>query len=211
MREQFRIADGEKLRFTADPAPRGHSIEFRINGEDPGRGFLPAPGTVTALRLPAGPGVRVDTGIEAGSVVGGNFDSLLAKVIVTGETRDRRRSSAPAARSTRWSSRAWPPRCRSTGPIVRDPAFMDEPFRVHTRWIETEWDDAVPPFAGRGRRRGRGAGAHHRRGRGGRQAARGHAAREPFGGGTADRRPARPPQPVPTGRGAKAAGAAATR
>src|SRR6201991_660205 len=87
VREQFRIAAGEPLRPTSDPEPRGHSIEFRINGEDPGRNFLPAPGTVTALRLPQGPGVRVDSGIEAGSVVGGNFDSLLAKVIITGETR----------------------------------------------------------------------------------------------------------------------------
>ena len=84
VREQFRIADGERLRITEDPAPRGHAIEFRINGEDPGRGFLPAPGTVTELRLPAGPGVRVDAGIESGAVIGGNFDSLLAKVIVVG-------------------------------------------------------------------------------------------------------------------------------
>src|SRR5256885_1465859 len=89
VREQFRVADGEKLRFDADPAPRGHSIEFRINGEDPGRGFLPAPGSVTALRLPEGPGVRVDTGIGSGSVIGGNFDSLLAKVIITGEDRQQ--------------------------------------------------------------------------------------------------------------------------
>src|SRR4051794_4452895 len=87
VREQFRIADGEKLRFDADPTPRGHSIEFRINGEDPGRNFLPAPGAVTTLGLPDGPGVRVDTGIESGSVIGGNFDSLLAKVIIIGETR----------------------------------------------------------------------------------------------------------------------------
>ena len=74
---------------TEDPTPRGHAIEFRINGEDPGRGFLPAPGVVTELRLPSGPGVRVDTGIESGSVIGGNFDSLLAKVIVVGATREQ--------------------------------------------------------------------------------------------------------------------------
>src|SRR4029079_809676 len=89
VREQFRIADGEKLRFDADPVPRGHSIEFRINGEDPGRNFLPAPGAVTTYILPSGPGVRVDTGVEAGSVIGGQFDSLLAKVIITGETREQ--------------------------------------------------------------------------------------------------------------------------
>jgi acetyl-CoA/propionyl-CoA carboxylase, biotin carboxylase, biotin carboxyl carrier protein len=87
VREQFRIADGETLARTEDPVPRGHAIEFRINGEDPGRGFLPAPGTVSTLVLPSGPGVRVDTGIESGSVIGGNFDSLLAKVIVVGATR----------------------------------------------------------------------------------------------------------------------------
>src|SRR6202022_3874424 len=81
-------ADGEKLRFDADPTPRGHSFEFRINGEDPGRGFLPAPGTVTTYREPAGPGVRVDSGIEGNSVIGGAFDSLLAKLIVRGESRE---------------------------------------------------------------------------------------------------------------------------
>ena len=86
MRWQFRIADGALLDFE-DPAPRGHSIEFRINGEDPGRGFLPAPGAVTKWAPPLGPGVRTDTGIEAGSVIGGQFDSLLAKIIVTGATR----------------------------------------------------------------------------------------------------------------------------
>ena len=87
VREQFRIADGLELGFD-DPAPRGHSFEFRINGEDPGRGFLPAPGTVTTFIPPLGPGVRVDTGIESGSVIGGAFDSLLAKLIVTGATRE---------------------------------------------------------------------------------------------------------------------------
>ena len=86
VREQFRIAEGEKLRFDEDPTPRGHAFEFRINGEDPGRNFLPAPGTVTEYREPAGPGVRVDSGIEGRSVIGGAFDSLLAKLIVTGET-----------------------------------------------------------------------------------------------------------------------------
>ena len=87
VREQFRIAEGEVLRYTEDPQPRGHAFEFRINGEDPGRNFLPAPGTVTTYREPAGPGVRVDSGIGPNSVVGGAFDSLLAKLIVWGETR----------------------------------------------------------------------------------------------------------------------------
>ena len=149
VREQFRIADGDKLRFAEDPRPRGHSIEFRINGEDPGRGFLPAPGTVTRLRLPDGPGIRVDTGIEAGSVIGGNFDSLLAKVIVTGESRtealDRARRALDEMVVDGMATAL--PFHRL---IVRDPAFIDEPFRVHTRWIETEFTNTVPPFAGAG-------------------------------------------------------------
>src|SRR5690606_35320733 len=86
VREQFRIAEGE-ARGYADPAPRGHSIEFRINGEDPGMNFLPSPGPVHALRLPGGPGVRIDSGVTTGSVISGAFDSLLAKLIVTGSSR----------------------------------------------------------------------------------------------------------------------------
>ncbi|OLB73568.1 MAG: acetyl-/propionyl-CoA carboxylase subunit alpha [Actinobacteria bacterium 13_2_20CM_2_71_6] len=145
VREQFRIASGERLRFTDDPAPRGHAIEFRINGEDPGRGFLPAPGTVTALRWPAGPGVRVDTGIEAGSVIGGNFDSLLAKVIVYGETR-----TEALERARRALDETVVDGLATALPfhraVVRDPAFTAEPFTVHTRWIETDWVNEVPPF-----------------------------------------------------------------
>ena len=145
--EQFRIAQGETLRFAADPTPRGHSIEFRINGEDPGRGFLPAPGTVTRLRLPEGPGVRVDTGIESGSVIGGNFDSLLAKVIITGETREQ-----AIARARRALDEMVVEGMATALPfhraIVRDEAFTAEPFAVHTRWIETEWSNTVPPFTG---------------------------------------------------------------
>jgi acetyl-CoA/propionyl-CoA carboxylase biotin carboxyl carrier protein len=147
VREQFRIADGERLRFSDDPAPRGHSIEFRINGEDPGRGFLPAPGAVTALRLPEGPGVRVDTGIQAGSVIGGNFDSLLAKVIVSGETR-----AEAIERARRALDEMVVEGMATALPfhrlIVRDPAFVGEPFAVHTRWIETEWSGGVPAYAG---------------------------------------------------------------
>jgi acetyl-CoA/propionyl-CoA carboxylase biotin carboxyl carrier protein len=118
VREQFRIAAGEKLRFAADPEPRGHSVEFRVNGEDPGRNFLPTPGTVTRLVLPAGPGVRVDTGIESGSVIGGNFESLLAKVIITGETRTEGGAGTGPPRAGRdggrWSRHrpAVPPRGR---------------------------------------------------------------------------------------------------
>jgi acetyl-CoA/propionyl-CoA carboxylase biotin carboxyl carrier protein len=147
VREQFRIADGEKLRFSADPEPRGHAIEFRINGEDAGRGFLPAPGVVTMLKLPEGPGVRVDTGIESGAVIGGNFDSLLAKVIITGETR-----TEALERSRRALDEMVVDGMATVLPfhrlIIRDPSFVEEPFRIHTRWIETEWDNTVAPFVG---------------------------------------------------------------
>ncbi|MFI7597156.1 acetyl/propionyl/methylcrotonyl-CoA carboxylase subunit alpha [Actinoplanes sp. NPDC049681] len=145
VREQFRIADGEALALTADPEPRGHSIEFRINGEDAGRNFLPAPGSVTALTWPSGPGVRVDAGVEAGNVIGGNFDSMLAKIIVTGATRaealDRARRALDETVIEGMATVL--PFHRL---IVRDPAFTTEPFTVHTRWIETEWSGGVPPF-----------------------------------------------------------------
>jgi acetyl-CoA/propionyl-CoA carboxylase biotin carboxyl carrier protein len=147
VREQFRIASGEPLRFSGDLVPRGHSIEFRINGEDPGRGFLPAPGTVTAWVPPSGPGVRVDAGIEAGSVIGGNFDSLLAKLIVTGATRQEALERARRALDelvVDGMATALP----FHRAVVRDPAFVDEPFRVHTRWIETEFDNRIAPYAG---------------------------------------------------------------
>ncbi|ROO50937.1 biotin carboxyl carrier protein /biotin carboxylase [Micromonospora sp. Llam0] len=145
VREQFRLAAGEPLRFTDDPTPRGHSIEFRINGEDPGRNFLPAPGAITALRLPSGPGVRVDTGVTAGDVVSGNFDSLLAKLIVTGETR-----TEALERARRALDEMIVDGMATALPfhrlVVRDPAFTSEPFTVHTRWIETEFDNTVPAF-----------------------------------------------------------------
>jgi len=144
VRAQFRIADGLELDLDADPAPRGHSIEFRINGEDPGRGFLPAPGQVTQLTWPSGPGVRVDAGVEAGSVIGGNFDSLLAKIIVTGATR-----AEALERARRALDETVIDGIATVLPfhrlIVRDPAFADD-FRVHTRWIETEWSGGVAPF-----------------------------------------------------------------
>ncbi len=143
VREQFRIAAGEKLRFSQDPTPRGHSIEFRINGEDPGRGFLPAPGTVTELRLPEGPGVRVDTGIESGSAISGNFDSLLAKVIITGETRTEALERARRALDE-MVVEGMATALTFHRAIVRDKAFVD--FTVHTRWIETEWVNNVAPF-----------------------------------------------------------------
>ncbi|MFN2560086.1 MAG: biotin carboxylase N-terminal domain-containing protein [Jatrophihabitans sp.] len=145
VREQFRIAEGEKLRFDADPTPRGHAFEFRINGEDPGRNFLPAPGTVTTYREPAGPGVRVDSGIEGASVIGGAFDSLLAKLIVTGETRTEALERARRALDefvVEGMATALP----FHRAVVRDDAFTAEPFTIFTRWIETEFDNTIPPF-----------------------------------------------------------------
>ncbi|MDT4991599.1 MAG: acetyl-CoA/propionyl-CoA carboxylase, biotin carboxylase, biotin carboxyl carrier protein [Actinoplanes sp.] len=145
VREQFRIADGERLRWTEDPAPRGHSIEFRINGEDAGRGFLPTPGTVTALTWPSGPGVRVDAGVEQGGVIGGNFDSMLAKIIITGADR-----AEALARARRALDETVVDGIATVLPfhrlVVRDEAFTASPFTVHTRWIETEWSGGVEPF-----------------------------------------------------------------
>jgi acetyl-CoA/propionyl-CoA carboxylase biotin carboxyl carrier protein len=150
VREQFRIAEGEVLNLLEDPEPRGHSIEFRINGEDAGRNFLPAPGTVSALTLPSGPGVRVDAGVEAGSVIGGQFDSLLAKLIVTGSDR-----AQALERSRRALAEFQVEGMATVLPfhrlVVEDPAFSAvsiENFTVHTRWIETEWDNTVEPFTG---------------------------------------------------------------
>ena len=151
VREQFRIADGEPLRFTEDPAPRGHSFEFRINGEDPGRNFLPAPGAVDKFTLPTGPGVRVDTGVEPGSVIGGNFDSLLAKLIVTGSSRQEALERARRAldETVVEGIATVLPFHRA---VVRDPAFApadpEQAFTVHTRWIETEFDNQLQPYSG---------------------------------------------------------------
>jgi acetyl-CoA/propionyl-CoA carboxylase biotin carboxyl carrier protein len=150
VREQFRIAEGEVLNLLEDPAPRGHSIEFRINGEDAGRGFLPAPGTVAAISLPDGPGVRVDSGVTTGSVVGGQFDSLLAKLVVTGSDR-----AQALERSRRALAEFQVEGMATVLPfhrlVVDDPAFAaldGDGFTVHTRWIETEWDNTVTPFDG---------------------------------------------------------------
>ncbi|MDT0460112.1 biotin carboxylase N-terminal domain-containing protein [Streptomyces sp. DSM 41527] len=154
VREMFRIADGEELGYD-DPAVRGHSFEFRINGEDPGRNFLPAPGTVTAFAAPAGPGVRLDAGVESGSVIGPAWDSLLAKLIVTGASREQalQRAARALAEFTVEGMATAIPFHRT---VVTDPAFAPEltgskePFTVHTRWIETEFVNEIPPFAAPG-------------------------------------------------------------
>ncbi|POG49078.1 acetyl-/propionyl-CoA carboxylase subunit alpha [Streptomyces sp. ZL-24] len=145
VREMFRIADGEELGY-GDPAVRGHSFEFRINGEDPGRNFLPAPGTVTTFAPPTGPGVRLDAGVESGSVIGPAWDSLLAKLIVTGATREQalqRAARALAEFQVEGMATAIP----FHRAVVTDPAFTADPFTVHTRWIETEFVNEIKPFA----------------------------------------------------------------
>jgi acetyl-CoA/propionyl-CoA carboxylase biotin carboxyl carrier protein len=152
VREQFRIANGELLGFD-DPEPHAHSIEFRINGEDAGRNFLPAPGTVTRMVVPEGPGVRWDAGVVEGDTIAGAFDSMIAKLIVTGRTR-----AQAIERSRRVLDELEVDGMATVIPfhraVVRDAAFAPadpaEAFRVHTRWIETEWDNQVAPFAGAG-------------------------------------------------------------
>ncbi|MEU3016328.1 biotin carboxylase N-terminal domain-containing protein [Nocardiopsis sp. NPDC007018] len=150
VREMFRVADGEELGYD-DPPVRGHSFEFRINAEDPGRGFMPAPGTITALDLPGGPGVRVDTGCEAGFTVPQAFDSMVAKLIVTGRTRTEalQRSRRALAEFTVGGMPTVIPFHQA---VVTDPAFApadpDQPFGVYTRWIETEFENSIEPWSG---------------------------------------------------------------
>jgi acetyl-CoA/propionyl-CoA carboxylase biotin carboxyl carrier protein len=146
VREMFRIAAGEALGYD-DPEIRGHSIEFRINGEDPGRNFLPTPGTLETFVLPEGPGVRVDTGFRQGDVIGGNFDSLLAKLIVTGNTRKQALERARRALKEfeiRGIATVQPFHLK----VVSDEAFVANhgDFQVHTRWIETEFENDIPAY-----------------------------------------------------------------
>ena len=145
VREMFRIAEGEPLGYD-DPPARGHSIEFRINAEDPGRNFLPAPGTITAWNPPSGPGVRLDAGYAAGMTVPQVFDSLIAKLIVTGASRAEalQRSARALAEFEVGGMPTVLPFHRA---VVTDPAFAGEPLRVHTRWIETEFDAPMPDQA----------------------------------------------------------------
>jgi acetyl-CoA/propionyl-CoA carboxylase biotin carboxyl carrier protein len=147
VREQFRLARGEALGY-GDPEVRGHSIEFRITGEDPGRNFMPAPGTITALKNPTGPGIRIDSGVEQGDIISGNFDSMLSKLIVTGATR---------AQALQRSRRALEEMVVEGIPtvipfdlaVVSNPDFapVEGPFKVHTRWIETEFVNDLPAWS----------------------------------------------------------------
>ncbi|MFP3462237.1 biotin carboxylase N-terminal domain-containing protein [Arthrobacter globiformis] len=148
VQEQFRIAAGEPLRFTEDPDPRGHAFEFRINAEDVGRGFLPSPGTVSEFTAPTGPGIRLDTGVHSGSFVAPQFDSLLAKLIVTGADRQQalRRARRALAEISIGGVATVLPFHRA---VVAAPDFTSEDaLDVHTRWIETDFADHIPADPG---------------------------------------------------------------
>ncbi len=140
----FAIADGQRLE-SVDPEVRGHSIEFRINAEDPGRGFLPAPGTLTNWNPPSGPGVRVDSGYAAGMTVPQMYDSLIAKLIVTGANRGQALARARRALGE-FEVAGMPTVLPFHRAVLDDPAFTSEPFSVHTRWIETEFAGNLPPY-----------------------------------------------------------------
>ena len=145
VREQFRIAEGHELSLKEDPTPRGHAFEFRINGEDAAANFMPAPGTIVKYSEPAGPGVRVDSGVVQGSVIGGQFDSMLAKLIVWGPDRETAlRRSARAL--SEYKIEGLPTVIPFDQAIVADPAFTAEEgnFGVYTKWIEEEWDNQLP-------------------------------------------------------------------
>ena len=148
VREQFRIAEGGLIDYP-DPEVVGHSFEFRINGEDPGQNFMPAPGSVHVFRAPGGPGVRVDSGVESGDSISGNFDSMIAKLIVTGKDRTQalERSRRALAELQVLGLPTVIPFHRK---IVNDPAFVasDGKFGVYTRWIETEWVNDLEPWGG---------------------------------------------------------------
>ncbi|OFK66450.1 MULTISPECIES: biotin carboxylase N-terminal domain-containing protein [unclassified Corynebacterium] len=147
VREQFRIAEGRELSISEDPAPRGHAIEFRINGEDAAAGFMPAPGTVVTYSEPSGPGVRMDSGVREGSVIGGQFDSMLAKLIVWGP--DRATAIARARRAlAEYRIEGLPTVIPFHQAILTDPAFTAEDgnFTVYTKWIEEEWVNELPAY-----------------------------------------------------------------
>ena len=143
VREQFRIAMGEELGYN-DPEIRGHSIEFRINGEDPGRSFLPAPGRITQWSVPSGPGVRIDAGFKNGDTIGGNFDSLLAKLIVTGKTREEAISRARRALEE-FEIGGLATALPFHRAILEDPAYTED-FKVYTSYIENEFINEIPNY-----------------------------------------------------------------
>jgi len=142
--EMFRVADGQEIGYDA-PQARGHAFEFRVNCEDPGRSFLPVPGRVTRFDPPGGPGVRLDSGIQTGTVIGAAWDSLLAKLIVSGASRDQALARARRALAE-FTVTGLPTTIPFHRAIVDDPAFTAEPFSVHTRWIEDDFANVIPPF-----------------------------------------------------------------
>ncbi|KQS14356.1 acetyl-/propionyl-CoA carboxylase subunit alpha [Curtobacterium sp. Leaf183] len=149
VREQFRIAEGGTLDYD-DPAPRGHSFEFRINGEDAGRNFFPAPGPVHVFHAPSGPGVRVDSGVVSGDVVSGSFDSMLAKLVVTGATRAEALERSRRALAE-FEVAGLPTVIPFHRAVVSDPAFATDdatPFSVYTQWIETDFVNEIPAWSG---------------------------------------------------------------
>jgi len=148
VREQFRLAEGGTLDYP-DPIVRGHSFEFRINGEDAGKNFMPAPGPVHVFKAPGGPGVRVDTGVQSGDVISGSFDSMVAKLIVTGSTREEALARSRRALAE-MEVHGLPTVLPFHQKIVNEPAFIgaDGKFGVYTRWIETEWNNDIPAWTG---------------------------------------------------------------
>ena len=206
VREMFRIAAGEELGYD-DPAVRGHSIEYRINAEDGGNNFMPAPGTLSRWEPPSGPGVRVDGGYDAGETIPGAFDSLIAKLVVTG--RDRTQALERSRRAlAEFVVDGMPTVIPFHRAVVDDPAYVggsnptgEGYFGVYTSWIETEFDNQITPYAGDHAEARRPRRAADGRGRGRRTPARGQPAGRP---GRRSRRPERPPaRRSPSGRPAR--------
>jgi acetyl-CoA/propionyl-CoA carboxylase biotin carboxyl carrier protein len=148
VREQLRIAEGGKIDYS-DPPIKGHSIEFRINGEDPGRDFMPTPGKIQSIQQPSGPGIRFDSGVKSGDTVSGNFDSMLAKLIVTGENREQALQRARRALDE-IQVHGIPTVIPFHRLLVNEPSFTAEgsEFGVFTRWVETDWDNQIEPWSG---------------------------------------------------------------
>ena len=148
VREQLRIAEGGEIDYP-DPVVKGHSIEFRINGEDPGRDFMPTPGKIQSIVQPSGPGIRFDSGVKSGDVVSGNFDSMIAKLIVTGDSREQALQRARRALEE-IQVHGLPTVIPFHRLLVNEPSFTAEgaEFSVFTRWVETEWENEIEPWSG---------------------------------------------------------------
>ena len=144
VREQFRIADGQSIN-PVDPIIRGHSIEFRINGEDPGKGFLPSLGTITKWEVPSGPGVRIDAGFDHGHTIGSHFDSLLAKLIITAATREE--AIERARRALREFDIGGLATALPFHRAIVDDLNFNKDFKVYTSYIENEFKNEIPPFS----------------------------------------------------------------